>query len=38
MIVIRYEGPRGAPGMPELLDPTSRITTLCRAKASSSPS
>jgi dihydroxy-acid dehydratase len=32
MIVIRYEGPRGAPGMPELLDPTSRITTLCRAK------
>jgi len=32
MVVIRYEGPRGAPGMPELLDPTSRITTLCRAK------
>jgi dihydroxy-acid dehydratase len=32
MIVIRYEGPRGAPGMPELLDPTSRITSLCRAK------
>ena len=32
MIVIRYEGPRGAPGMPELLDPTSRITTLCRKK------
>jgi dihydroxy-acid dehydratase len=32
MIVIRYEGPRGAPGMPELLDPTSRITALCRAK------
>lgn len=32
MIVIRYEGPRGAPGMPELLDPTSRITTLCREK------
>ena len=26
MVVIRYEGPRGAPGMPELLDPTSRIT------------
>ena len=22
MVVIRYEGPRGAPGMPELLDPT----------------
>jgi len=32
MVVIRYEGPRGAPGMPELLDPTSRITTLCREK------
>jgi dihydroxy-acid dehydratase len=32
MIVIRYEGPRGAPGMPELLDPTSRITALCREK------
>jgi dihydroxy-acid dehydratase len=32
MIVIRYEGPKGAPGMPELLDPTSRITTLCREK------
>ena len=30
MVVIRYEGPRGAPGMPELLDPTSRITALCR--------
>lgn len=32
MIVIRYEGPRGAPGMPEMLDPTSRITALCRQK------
>jgi dihydroxy-acid dehydratase len=32
MVVIRYEGPRGAPGMPEMLDPTSRITTLCRQK------
>jgi dihydroxy-acid dehydratase len=32
MVVIRYEGPRGAPGMPELLDPTSRITALCREK------
>ncbi len=32
MVVIRYEGPQGAPGMPELLDPTSRITTLCREK------
>jgi dihydroxy-acid dehydratase len=30
IVVIRYEGPRGAPGMPELLDPTSRITALCR--------
>lgn len=33
MVVVRYEGPRGAPGMPEMLDPTSRITTLCRQKA-----
>jgi len=32
MVVIRYVGPRGAPGMPEMLDPTSRITTLCREK------
>ncbi len=32
MVVIRYEGPRGAPGMPEMLDPTSRITALCRAR------
>lgn len=32
MVVIRYAGPRGAPGMPEMLDPTSRITTLCREK------
>jgi dihydroxy-acid dehydratase len=30
MVVIRYEGPRGGPGMPEMLDPTSKITTLCR--------
>lgn len=30
MVVIRYLGPKGAPGMPELLDPTSRITALCR--------
>ena len=32
MVVVRYEGPRGAPGMPEMLDPTSKITTLCRQK------
>jgi dihydroxy-acid dehydratase len=32
MAVVRYEGPRGAPGMPEMLDPTSRITALCRLK------
>src|SRR4029077_11187936 len=32
IVVIRYEGPRGAPGMPELLDPPSRIPVLCRAK------
>ncbi len=32
MVVIRYEGPRGAPGMPEMLDPTSKITTLCRQR------
>ena len=32
MVVIRYAGPRGAPGMPELLDPTSRITALCRQR------
>ena len=33
MIIVRYEGPSGAPGMPEMLDPTSRITTLCRERA-----
>lgn len=32
MIVVRYEGPFGAPGMPEMLDSTSRITALCRQK------
>ena len=32
MVVIRYEGPRGAPGMPEMLDPTSKITTICRQR------
>jgi dihydroxy-acid dehydratase len=30
--VVRYEGPRGSPGMPEMLDPTSKITTLCRQR------
>lgn len=32
MIIVRYSGPSGAPGMPEMLDPTSRITTLCRER------
>ncbi len=32
MVIVRYEGPTGAPGMPEMLDPTSRITALCRAR------
>lgn len=32
MIIVRYEGPSGAPGMPEMLDATSRITTLCRER------
>jgi dihydroxy-acid dehydratase len=32
MVIVRYEGPGGAPGMPEMLDSTSRITTLCRDK------
>jgi dihydroxy-acid dehydratase len=32
MIIVRYEGPSGAPGMPEMLDPTSRITALCRVR------
>jgi dihydroxy-acid dehydratase len=32
MIIVRYEGPSGAPGMPEMLDPTSRITMLCRER------
>ncbi len=30
IVIVRYEGPSGAPGMPEMLDSTSRITTLCR--------
>ena len=32
MIIVRYEGPSGGPGMPEMLDPTSRITMLCRER------
>ncbi len=32
MIIVRYEGPFGAPGMPEMLDSTSRITAICREK------
>ena len=33
MVVVRYEGPVGGPGMPEMLDSTSRITALCREKS-----
>ncbi len=32
MVVVRYEGPTGGPGMPEMLDSTSRITALCRER------
>ena len=32
MIIVRYEGPVGGPGMPEMLDSTSRIRSLCREK------
>ena len=32
IVIVRYEGPRGAPGMPEMLDPTSRLTALCRQR------
>jgi len=32
VVIVRYEGPSGAPGMPEMLDSTSRITTLCRER------
>jgi len=32
MIIVRYEGPCGAPGMPEMLDSTSRITALCHER------
>ena len=36
MVIVRYEGPSGAPGMPEMLDSTSRITT-CLLYTSPSP-
>jgi dihydroxy-acid dehydratase len=32
IVIVRYEGPSGSPGMPEMLDPTARITTLCRER------
>ena len=32
MVVVRYEGPVGGPGMPEMLDSTSRLTSLCRER------
>ena len=32
MVIVRYEGPVGGPGMPEMLDSTSRLTTICREK------
>ena len=32
IVIVRYSGPSGAPGMPEMLDSTSRITTLCRER------
>ena len=32
MVIVRYEGPSRAPGKPEMLESTSRITTLCRQK------
>ncbi|NQX79882.1 MAG: dihydroxy-acid dehydratase [Hyphomicrobiaceae bacterium] len=32
VVIVRYEGPSGAPGMPEMLDSTSRITSLCRER------
>jgi len=32
IVIVRYEGPSGAPGMPEMLDSTSRITSLCRKR------
>ncbi len=32
MIIVRFEGPVGGPGMPEMLDSTSRITAICRER------
>lgn len=32
MIIVRYEGPVGGPGMPEMLDSTSRLTAICRER------
>ena len=32
MVIVRYEVPVGGPGMPEMLDSTSRLTSLCREK------
>ena len=32
MVIVRYECPVGGPGMPEMLDSTSRLTTICREK------
>lgn len=29
VIIIRYEGPQGGPGMPEMLTPTSAIDRRC---------
>ena len=37
MIVIRYEGPKGGPGMPEMLTPTSAIMGAGLGKASPGP-
>ncbi len=33
MVIVRYEGPVGGPGMPEMLDSTSRITAICRERS-----
>ena len=32
VVVIRYEGPKGGPGMPEMLTPTSAIMGPSRAR------